>query len=176
MAALLTGHGRRGFSLRVREDGAVQPGDDVVKVATGLGRMTVATVNALLYLDRRPDPELLQRALRIRALGPGWRASLLALLHQHSSGTAGGGNAGLTALGRPPAWPRFRTLRVVAKRAESATVLSLDLEADDGLCHSCETGLLAGEVSYAPEPLEPAAAGNLLACCSQPRSDLAVDL
>ena len=27
-----------------------------------------------------------------------------------------------------------------------------------------------------PEPLEPPAAGNLLVCCSQPRSDLAVDL
>ena len=25
--------------------------------------MTVATINALLYVDRRPDPELLERAL-----------------------------------------------------------------------------------------------------------------
>jgi ferredoxin-NADP reductase/MOSC domain-containing protein YiiM/ferredoxin len=132
MAALLTGHGRPGFYFRVREEGAVQPGDDVVKVNAGVGGMTVASINALLYLDRRPEPELLLRALEIPALSPGWQASLLALLKQQRRGAAGGGNAGLTSLGPPPAWPGFRTLRVVAKRSESATVLSLELEPDDG--------------------------------------------
>ena len=132
MPALLTGHGRPGFYFRVLEEGAVQAGDDVVKVATGTERMTVATINALLYVDRRPDPELLERALRIPALSPGWQASLRALLDQHRRGAQGGGNAGLASLGPPPAWPGFRTLRVVAKRSESATVLSLELEADDG--------------------------------------------
>jgi len=132
MAALLTGHGRPGFYFRVRDEGVVRPGDDVVKVMTGVGQMTVASINSLLYLDRRPDPELLQRALGIPALSPGWQASFLALLKQQRSGAAGDGNAGLTFLGRPPAWPGFRTLQVVAKRSESATLLSLELEADDG--------------------------------------------
>jgi ferredoxin-NADP reductase/ferredoxin len=45
-----------------------------------------------------------------------------------------------------------------------------------GVCHTCETGLLEGDVSYTPEPLEPPAVGNLLVCCSRPRGDLAVDL
>ena len=45
-----------------------------------------------------------------------------------------------------------------------------------GVCHTCETALLEGTIGYAPEPLEPPAAGNLLVCCSQPGSDLAVDL
>jgi ferredoxin-NADP reductase len=132
MAALLTGHGRPGFYFRVREEGVVEPGDDVVKVTTGVGGMTVAAINALLYVDRRPDPDLLERALEIPALSPGWQASLRALLTQQRSGGAGGGNAGLTVLGPPPAWPGFRTLRVVAKRPESPTVLSLELEPDDG--------------------------------------------
>jgi ferredoxin-NADP reductase/MOSC domain-containing protein YiiM/ferredoxin len=131
MAALLTGHGRPGFYFRVLEEGAVQPGDDVVKVATGVGRMSVASINALLYLDRRPDPQLLQRALRIPALSPGWRVSFRALLGQRDDAT-GGGNAGLVALGPPPAWPGFRPMRVVAKRSETATVLSVELEVDDG--------------------------------------------
>ena len=82
MAALLTGHGRPGFYFRVLEEGVVQPGDDIVKVATGAGRMTVASINALLYLDRRPAMELLQQALRIPALSPGWQASLRAMLEQ----------------------------------------------------------------------------------------------
>jgi ferredoxin-NADP reductase/MOSC domain-containing protein YiiM/ferredoxin len=132
MAALLTGHGRPGFYFRVLEEGAVQPGDDVVKVATGVGRMSVASINALLYLDRRPDPQLLQRALRIPALSPGWQVSFRALLEQQRDDAPGGGNAGLVALGPPPAWPGFRPMRVVAKRSETATVLSVELEVDDG--------------------------------------------
>ena len=132
MAALLTGHGRPGFYFRVLEEGAVQPGDDVVKVATGVERMSVASINALLYLDRRPDPQLLQRALRIPALSPGWQVSFRALLEQQRDDATGGGNAGLVALGPPPAWPGFRPMRVVAKRSETATVLSVELEVDDG--------------------------------------------
>jgi ferredoxin-NADP reductase/MOSC domain-containing protein YiiM/ferredoxin len=132
MAALLTGHGRPGFYFRVLEEGAVQPGDDVVKVATGVGRMSVASINALLYLDRRPDPQLLQRALRIPALSPGWQVSFRALLEQQRDDAPGGGNAGLVSLGPPPAWPGFRPMRVVAKRSETATVLTMELEVDDG--------------------------------------------
>ena len=132
MAALLTGHGRPGFYLRVLEEGEVRPGDDIVKVATGTGRMSVASINALLYVDRHPDPHLLQQALRIPALSPGWQASLRALLEQHRGGAPGGGNAGLVLLGPPPAWPGFRPMRVAAKRSETATVLSVELEVDDG--------------------------------------------
>jgi ferredoxin-NADP reductase/MOSC domain-containing protein YiiM/ferredoxin len=132
MAALLTGHGRPGFYLRVLEEGEVRPGDDIVKVATGTGRMSVASINALLYVDRHPDPHLIQQALRIPALSPGWQASLRALLEQHRGGAPGGGNAGLVLLGPPPAWPGFRPMRVAAKRLETATVLSVELEVDDG--------------------------------------------
>jgi ferredoxin-NADP reductase/MOSC domain-containing protein YiiM len=45
-----------------------------------------------------------------------------------------------------------------------------------GVCHSCECGLISGEVVYGPEPLEPPAQGNLLVCCSQPVRDVAIDL
>ncbi|HSU36546.1 MAG TPA: MOSC and FAD-binding oxidoreductase domain-containing protein [Propionibacteriaceae bacterium] len=142
MAALLTGHGRPGFYFRVLEEGAVKPGDDIVKVATGTERMTVASINALLYLEHRPDPELLHQALRIPALSPGWQTSFRAMLQQQSNGASGGGNAGLTSVGRPPAWPGFRALRVVGRRSETAAVLSLELEADDG---APLTGALPGQ-------------------------------
>ena len=45
-----------------------------------------------------------------------------------------------------------------------------------GVCHNCESGLVSGTVSYEPEPLEKPADGNLLVCCSQPTSDLVIDL
>src|SRR3954462_129433 len=46
--ALLVQHRRPGFYLRVLTEGRVRAGDDIVKVATGPERMTVAEVDALL--------------------------------------------------------------------------------------------------------------------------------
>jgi ferredoxin-NADP reductase len=45
-----------------------------------------------------------------------------------------------------------------------------------GVCHSCESGLVSGSVSYGPEPLDAPAEGNVLACCSQPQGDVVIDL
>jgi len=45
-----------------------------------------------------------------------------------------------------------------------------------GVCHTCETDLLSGTVSYAPDPVEEPADGSALICCSQPRGDLVLDL
>ena len=45
-----------------------------------------------------------------------------------------------------------------------------------GVCHNCESGLLAGEVTYDTEPLEPPPEGRILVCCSRPSSELTLDL
>jgi ferredoxin-NADP reductase/MOSC domain-containing protein YiiM len=45
-----------------------------------------------------------------------------------------------------------------------------------GVCHNCESGLVSGAVAYGPQPLEEAANGNLLVCCSQPIGDVVIDL
>ena len=45
-----------------------------------------------------------------------------------------------------------------------------------GVCHTCETALLSGAVSYEPEPLEPPADGNVLSCSTKPTEGLIVDL
>jgi ferredoxin-NADP reductase/MOSC domain-containing protein YiiM len=45
-----------------------------------------------------------------------------------------------------------------------------------GVCHTCETGLVAGTVAYRPHPIDPPAAGNVLICCSQPQGDVVIDL
>jgi ferredoxin len=46
----------------------------------------------------------------------------------------------------------------------------------NGTCHNCESGLLAGEVIYHIEPLEPPPDGRILACSTQPSSELTLDL
>ena len=45
-----------------------------------------------------------------------------------------------------------------------------------GVCHTCETTLIAGSVDYSPDPVEPPADGSVLICCSQPRDDIVLDL
>lgn len=131
MAALLVAHNRPGFYFRVVEEGEVEAGDEIVQVATGLERMSVSEVNALLYKPGHSCDQL-ERALRIPALSAGWRASFQKLLDQEQTGATG--NAGLgPAPSPPPAWAGFRPLRVLRKVRESSDVMSLELEPTDGL-------------------------------------------
>src|SRR5689334_12586019 len=81
MAALLVAHQRPGFYFRVLEEGEVGAGDDIALVARGPERLTVAAVNALLYLPGRTTADI-ERALHIPALSPGWKGSFEALLLQ----------------------------------------------------------------------------------------------
>ena len=127
MAALLVSHHRPGFYFRVLEEGEVGAGDEITKVADGPERMSVAAIDALLYLPGHPR-DLLERALRIPALSPGWKGSFQALFDQDVTGA---GNAGLSASAGPPAWQGFRPLRVARLDRESAGVISLSFEATD---------------------------------------------
>ncbi|MGB6941779.1 MAG: MOSC and FAD-binding oxidoreductase domain-containing protein [Bryobacteraceae bacterium] len=130
MPALLTSSGRPGFYFRVLQEGEVGAGDEIVKIGEAEERMTVREINALLYSpDHTRDG--LERALRIEALSPGWRASFQALL-KSPSGKASG-NAGLVpeAAAHPSA-PGFRRLAVTAIDRESADVLSLTMQSADG--------------------------------------------
>lgn len=134
MAALLVSHRRPGFYMRVLTEGRVQAGDEITKIASGTEHMSVADVDALLYLPGHPR-EQIARALRIPALSPGWKISLQALLDQAVTGRRGtSGNPGLTAAAEvpPPAWDGFRPLRIVRVDAESRSVFSLELAAVDG--------------------------------------------
>jgi ferredoxin-NADP reductase/MOSC domain-containing protein YiiM len=126
--ALLVQHHRPGFYLRVLDEGPVKAGDEIVKVAAGPQRMTVAEVDALLYLPGHPRARI-ERALHVPALSPGWQESFRAMLEEPDSGP---GNAGLVALAPPPAWPGLRPLRVTAIDPESATISSVRLADPDG--------------------------------------------
>ena len=45
-----------------------------------------------------------------------------------------------------------------------------------GVCHNCETTLIAGIVDYNPDPVEPPADGSALICCSRPHDNVILDL
>jgi len=139
MPSLLVSHHRPGFYFRVLREGAVRAGDEIVQVAAGPEAMTVAEVDGLLYLPGHSRERLLS-ALRIPALPDGWKASFRAMADQAQTPGKSAGNAGLTAVSPPPAWPGFRPLTVTAIERESDSVISVRL-ADPG-----------GAVLPAPEP------------------------
>ncbi|QNE16827.1 MOSC domain-containing protein [Kribbella qitaiheensis] len=117
LPSLLVAHHRPGFYLRVITEGEVQAGDQIVKTRTGPNALSVAAVDALLYLPDR-DPEVLRRATEIPALSPGWQTSFRDLLETSSE--------------NEPSWPGFRPLQVTNVVAENSMVSSIYLSAPDG--------------------------------------------
>ena len=113
---LLLSSNRIGFYLRVLEEGEVGAGDVIEPVKTDPRRMTVGKVNNLLYFDLG-NLEDSRKALRIKALSPGWRGSFEdRLAKAETSGKATEG---------------FRTLIVDRKVPESDTITSFYLVPED---------------------------------------------
>ncbi|MBV9937458.1 MAG: MOSC domain-containing protein [Acidobacteriaceae bacterium] len=76
--------------------------------------------------------------------------------------------SGITA-----AWdPKFASLLELAEACD----VPVRWSCRTGVCHTCMTGLIAGSIAYQPEPLERPAPGNVLVCCSQPNTDVTLDL
>ena len=131
MPALLVAHHRPGFYFRVLQEGEVGAGDDIVRISDGPERMSVADVDALLYLPGQ-SREQLERALRIPALSKGWQGSFQAMLQQDLGSKTAVGNRGLANEEPAPAWPGFREMRVANIHKESDSVTSFVLAPIDG--------------------------------------------
>jgi ferredoxin len=86
--------------------------------------------------------------------------------------------------GHGPSISFSRTGLTVRWRDDFGSVLELAEACDvpvrwscrTGVCHNCETGLLAGAVTYDPEPVDAPAQGDILICCATPGDDLVLDL
>ena len=149
--ALLVSHHRPGFYFRVLEEGEVQAGDNIIKLSSGPEQMTVADVDALLYLPGHTRQGLL-RALRVPALSPGWQGSFRALLNEEP----GSGNAGLAVTSPPPAWPGFRPMTVTAITPRKRLG---DLDTPRGPHGRSTTGSPPRSVPHSASPARQAAAG-----------------
>lgn len=126
MPNLLVSQHRPGFYFRVITEGHVRAGDDIVRTRRGRHELSVAEVDALLYLPDR-NVATLRKAIDIPALSPGWQQSFHELLAAHDGATS----AVAPPIGVEPGWRGFRSLRVTETCWESPEVLSIRLEADD---------------------------------------------
>ena len=127
MPNLLVSQHRPGFYLRVIAEGHVCAGDAIVRTRRGPHELSVADVDALLYLPDR-NMEQLRKIVDVPALSPGWQQSFREML-------AAGGDASAAIappVGTEPGWHGFRRLRVTSTTPESVDVLSIHLDAADG--------------------------------------------
>jgi ferredoxin-NADP reductase/MOSC domain-containing protein YiiM len=127
LPALLVAHHRPGFYMRVITEGHIEAGDEIVRTRVGPHALSVADIDALLYLPDR-DVDRLRAAVDVPALSPGWQQSFRDLLAQVESGASAVG----PSVGVEPGWPGFRRLRVTGVVAESSSVSSICLVPDDG--------------------------------------------
>jgi|SRR5215211_2053702 len=93
--------------------------------------------------------------------------------HAPSGPPGTGPEVAFTTSGLTVRWdPAFRSLLELAEACDVPVTWSCRT----GVCHTCECGLVDGEVAYLPEPLEPPEDGRALICCSHPTSDVALEL
>jgi ferredoxin-NADP reductase/ferredoxin len=106
-------------------------------------------------------------------LTPGISSVTAALPHPPEGPAGGGPMVKFLRSGLAVPWnPRFGSLLELAE----ACAVPVRWSCRSGICHNCESGLIEGELAYAPEPLDPPAEGNALICCATPKSAVELDL
>jgi ferredoxin len=61
---------------------------------------------------------------------------------------------------------RFRSLLELAEACD----VQVSWSCRTRVCHNCESGLVAGNVAYDPDPIDPPPTGSALICCSRQRA------
>jgi ferredoxin-NADP reductase/ferredoxin len=107
------------------------------------------------------------------ALAPGISDVAAALPHRPDGPAGGGPMVTFLRSGLAVPWDsRFGSLLDFAE----ACAVPVRWSCRSGVCHNCETGLIEGELAYAPEPLDAPAEGNVLICCATPVTAVELDL
>jgi ferredoxin-NADP reductase/MOSC domain-containing protein YiiM/ferredoxin len=104
---------------------------------------------------------------------PGIAATAAKAPHPPSGKPGVGPTVAFTRSGLAVPWDsRFSTLLDFAEACD----VPVRWACRAGVCHTCESGLIAGEVRYSSQPLDPPAEGNVLLCCALPQSAIELDL
>jgi ferredoxin-NADP reductase/MOSC domain-containing protein YiiM/ferredoxin len=108
-----------------------------------------------------------------KSITPGIAAQPRRPPHAPSGPVGDGPRISFARAGLTVSWDaRFQSLLELAEACD----VPVRWSCRTGVCHTCECGLVSGSVKYDPDPLEPAAAGNLLICCSRPQEDVVIDI
>jgi MOSC domain-containing protein YiiM/ferredoxin len=157
-------------------DVAAPRGDFTLSAGTGpvlLISAGIGVTPVLAMLHQLAAARSMREVGALASINPGLTGQAARSPHQ-PPGPAGTGP--MVTFARSGIATRFgaagRTLLELAEACDVPTRWSCR----SGVCHTCTTPLLSGAVSYAPDPLEPAADGEVLICCAQPSADIVLDM
>ncbi|MCX4462102.1 MOSC and FAD-binding oxidoreductase domain-containing protein [Streptomyces sp. NBC_01728] len=109
----------------------------------------------------------------LAAINPGITHTGSGHPHQPPGPRGTGPSVTFTRSGLSTGWSdRYATLLELAEACDVPTRWSCRT----GVCHTCATPLLTGQVEYTTQPLEDPAPGEALPCCSIPTTDVLLDL
>jgi ferredoxin-NADP reductase len=93
--------------------------------------------------------------------------------HPPSGPTGAGPEVTFSRSGLSVEWdPGFGSLLELAEACD----VPVGFGCRNGVCHACVSGLLAGEIDYATEPLQRPDDEHVLVCCARPRSPIVLEL
>jgi len=106
-------------------------------------------------------------------LTPGIAAAPAVPPHQPPGSPGAGPEVAFARSGLTARWdPRYASLLELAEACD----VPVRWSCRTGVCHTCDSGLVSGEVGYSPDPVDEPADGDVLICCSHPRGDVTLDL
>ncbi|MET8806279.1 MOSC and FAD-binding oxidoreductase domain-containing protein [Streptomyces sp. NPDC004546] len=121
----------------------------------------------------RPERIRTEQFSALPAINPGITPTTAVRPHQPPGPTGTGPLITFARSGIATPWsPAHASLLELAEACDIPTRWSCRT----GVCHTCTTHLVAGEVTYTTPPLEPPESGTVLVCCSQPTTEVVLDL
>jgi ferredoxin-NADP reductase/MOSC domain-containing protein YiiM/ferredoxin len=107
------------------------------------------------------------------SITPGIRSATLVPPHPPSGSAGTGPKVSFVRSGLAVPWsPQYGSLLEFAEACD----IPVRWACRSGVCHTCESGLIDGKISYSPEPLDRPGEGNILICCSSPLTEIELDL
>ncbi|MGW7370111.1 MOSC domain-containing protein [Streptomyces sp. NPDC054841] len=126
-------------------------------------------------LDRGLSPAQIHRELfsALPAINPGITPTAAVRPHQPPGPTGSGPLVTFARSGITTRWsPARASLLGLAEACDIPTRWSCRT----GVCHTCITPLVSGTVTYTTQPLELPEPGTVLVCCSEPTTEVVLDL
>ncbi|MFD5572589.1 MOSC domain-containing protein [Streptomyces cadmiisoli] len=121
----------------------------------------------------RPERIHTEQFSALPAINPGVTSATAVRPHQPAGPTGSGPLVTFARSGITTPWsPAHTSLLDLAEACDIPTRWSCRT----GVCHTCITHLMAGDVAYTLPPLEPPEAGTVLVCCSEPATEVVLDL
>jgi ferredoxin-NADP reductase/MOSC domain-containing protein YiiM/ferredoxin len=104
---------------------------------------------------------------------PGIAHQVLVAPHPPAGRTAAGPAVAFSRSNLSVRWdPSFANLLELAEACD----VPVRWSCRTGVCHTCATDVVSGDVSYQPDPLELPPDGSALICCATPTGDIVLDL